>query len=315
MKLPDNLPGWSETKPANKFRLKILVGGLVGLLFEIGGYLLLRGNQTAFGWVMFIGVPTVMGFAITLFTETKWQTFWSILATWTIGIGFLILVKWEGWICCVLATPLLLLFALIGAMLGHNVKVWLLKKNIKIISKFLMLGLAMMFLVGAKTIEKPYLNSRLEVFNSSITVPVTPEEAWDLVKSIERVDTRKPLMLAIGLPVPQSCTLDKEGVGGKRVCYFNQGVIAQEITEWNPPSFMKVKITESTLPGRHWLRFVDASYEFIPQGNKTLVVRMTTISSRLYPHWYWRQFEEYGVQSEHEYILSDLVRRAEPQSK
>ena len=62
MKLPDNLPGWSETKPANKFRLKILVGGLVGLLFEIGGYLLLRGNQTAFGWVMFIGVPTVMSF-------------------------------------------------------------------------------------------------------------------------------------------------------------------------------------------------------------------------------------------------------------
>lgn len=315
MKLPNNPSGWSETKPAKTFRLKMLVGVLVGLLFEIGGYLLLRGNQTAFGWVMFIGVPTVMGFAITLFTETKWQTFWSILATWAIGIGFLILVKWEGWICCVLATPLLLLFALIGAMIGHHVRVWLLKKNIQIISKFLMLGLAMMFLVGAKAVEKPYLNSRLEIFNSSVTVPVTPEKAWDLIKSIECVDTHKPLMLAIGLPVPQSCTLDKEGVGGKRICYFNQGIIAQEITEWNPPNFMKVKITESTLPGRHWLKFVDASYEFIPQGDKTLVARTTTISSRLYPRWYWRQFEEYGVRSEHEYVLSDLVRRAELKSK
>jgi hypothetical protein len=315
MKLPDNPAGWSETKPVKTFRLKILVGVLVGLLFEIGGYLLLRGNQTAFGWVMFIGVPTVMGFAITLFTETKWQTFWSVLATWAIGIVFLLLVEWEGWICCALATPLLLLFALIGALLGHNVRLWLLKKNIKVISKFLMLGLAMMFLVGAKTIEKPYLNSRLEIFNSSVTVHVTPEKAWDLIKSIERVDTHKPLMLAIGLPVPQSCTLDKEGVGGKRICYFNQGIIAQEITEWNPPRFMKVKITESTLPGRHWLKFVDASYEFIPQGDKTLVVRATTISSRLYPRWYWRQFEEYGIQSEHEYVLSDLVRRAEPESE
>jgi hypothetical protein len=78
---------------------------------------------------------------------------------------------------------------------------------------------------------------------------------------------------------------------------------------------MKVKITESTLPGRHWLKFVDASWEFIPQGDKTLAVRKKTISSRLYPRWYWRQFEEYGVQSEHEYVLSVLLRRAELQQK
>ena len=314
MKLPNIPPELPEAKTKG-FRAKILIGVVVGLVFEIGGYYLLRGNQTAFGWVMFIGVPAVMGFAISLFTQTKWQTFWGILLTLVIGIVFLILVKWEGWICCVLASPLLLACAVFGAVIGHNVRAWLLQKNIKIIGRFLMLGSMMVFLVGAKEIEKPYLNSRLEVFNSSVTVSVTPEKEWNLIKSIERVDTHKPLLLAIGLPVPQSCTLDKDGVGGKRICYFNQGIIAQEITEWNPPRFMKVKITESTLPGRHWLKFVDASYEFIPQGDKTLVFRTTTISSRLYPRWYWRQFEEYGVRSEHEYVLSDLVRRAELESK
>jgi hypothetical protein len=314
MKLPNIPPVLPETKTKG-YRLKILIGVVVGLLFEIGGYFLLRGNQTAFGWDMFIGVPTVMGFAISLFTETKWQTFWGILSTLVIGIVFLILLGWEGWICCALASPLLLGFAVIGAIIGYNVRTWLLQKNFRIISKFLMLGFAMVFLVGAKAIEKPHLNSRQEIFISSVVVPGTPEKAWGLIKSIERVDTRKPLLLAIGLPVPQSCTLDKEGVGGKRICYFNQGIIAQEITEWSPPRFMKVKITESTLPGRHWLKFVDASYEFNPQGDKTLVVRTTTISSRLYPRWYWRQFEEYGVRSEHEYVLSDLVRRAGLESK
>lgn len=312
---PQNIPPELTETKSKGFRSKILIGVVVGLFFEIGGYFLLRGSQTAFGWVMFIGVPTVMGFAISLFTQTKWQTFWGILLTFVIGIVFLILVRWEGWICCVLASPLLLAFAVIGAVVGHNVRAWLLQKNIKNISKFLMLGLAMVFLVGAKAIEKPYLNSRVETFISSVSVPVTPEKTWDLIKSIERVDTQKPLMLAIGLPVPQSCTLDKEGVGGKRICYFNQGIIAQEITEWNPPRFMKVKITESTLPGRHWLKFVDASWEFMPQGDKTLVIRTTTIASRLYPRWYWRQFEEYGVRSEHEYVLTDLVRRAELESK
>ena len=314
MKLPNISIELPETQP-KWFRSKILIGVVIGLLFEIGGYFLLRGNQTAFGWVMFIGVPAVMGFAISLFTQTKWQTFWGISLTLVIGIVFLILVKWEGWICCVLASPLLLACAAFGAVIGHNIRVWLLQKNIRIISKFLMLGFAMMFLVGAKAIEEPYLNSRMETFISSVSVPATPEKTWDLIKSIERVDTHKPLMLAIGLPVPQSCTLDKEGVGGKRICYFNQGIIAQEITEWNPPYFMKVKITESTLPGRHWLKFVDASWEFTPQGDRTLAVRTTTISSRLYPRWYWRQFEEYGVRSEHEYVLSDLLRRAGLQQK
>jgi hypothetical protein len=314
MKLPNIQPELPEAKP-KWFRSKILIGVVIGLLFEIGGYFLLRGNQTAFGWVMFIGVPAVMGFAVSLFTQTKWQTFWGILLTLVVGIIFLILVQWEGWICCVLASPLLLACAALGAVIGHNVRTWLLQRNIRIVSKILMLGFAMVFLVGAKAIEKPYLNSRIETFISSVSVPATPEKTWDLIKSIERVDTQKPLMLAIGLPVPQSCTLDKEGVGGKRICYFNQGIIAQEITEWNPPHFMKVKITESTLPGRHWLKFVDASWEFMPQGDKTLAVRTTTISSRLYPRWYWRQFEEYGVRSEHEYVLTDLVRRAELESK
>jgi hypothetical protein len=119
-----------------------------------------------------------------------------------VGIVFLILVKWEGWICGVLALPLLLVCGVLGAVIGHNVRAWLLQKNINVVSKFLMLGFAMVFLVGAKAIEKPYLNSRMETFVSSVSVPATPEKTWDLIKSIERVDTQKPLMLAIGLPVP-----------------------------------------------------------------------------------------------------------------
>jgi hypothetical protein len=68
MKLPNIASDLPEAKP-KWFRSKILIGVLIGLLFEIGGYFLLRENQTAFGWVMFIGVPIVMGFAISLFTQ------------------------------------------------------------------------------------------------------------------------------------------------------------------------------------------------------------------------------------------------------
>ena len=295
MKLPNNPPDGSETKPAKKFRFKLLAGVLVAILFEIGGYLLLREDQAAFGSAMFIAVPLVMGLAIALFTETKKANHLEHCRDAGSGNWVFDLVNWEGWICCVLASPILVVVAVAGALIGHDLRLWLLRKNIKGISKFLMLGLAVIFLVGAKGVEKPYLHPRMEIFNSSVIVPVTPERAWDLIKSMEKVETHKPLLLAMGLPIPQACTLDKEAVGGKRVCYFDQGIITQEITEWNPPHFMKTKITGSTLPGRHWLTFVNASYEFVPQGDQTLVTRTTTISSRLYPRWYWRQFEEYGV--------------------
>lgn len=303
-----------EQKPTGirkHYRPKLLIGLMIGLLFELGGYFLLRGDQTAYGWSMFLAVPFVMGIAIALFSETPWQSFWGIFVALIIGTGFLILVKWEGYLCCILASPILLGCGAFGAVFGNLFRTWIIRKKFPLLAKFLLLGFGILFLAGAKAVEKPYLNARLEVFKTSVLVPATPDKSWSLLKSIEHVDTHKPLLLAVGLPIPQCCTLDREAVGGKRTCYFDQGMIAQEITEWNPPQSLKVKITESTLPGRHWLKFVDASYEFLPQGEKTLVTRTTTISSRLYPRWYWRTFEQYGVQSEHEYVLADLLRRAE----
>ncbi len=83
-----------------------------------------------------------------------------------------------------------------------------------------------------------------------------------------------------------------------------------EITDWQPPKSVAMKITKSTLPGRRWLSFVDANYELIPETDGTRVIRHTTIASRLYPRWYWRPFEAWGVESEHEFVLSSLAKTA-----
>ena len=43
----------------------------------------------------------------------------------------------------------------------------------------------------------------------------------------------KPFLLRTGaLPVPYRCTLEGEGVGGVRTCYFDKGTITQEVTAW-----------------------------------------------------------------------------------
>ncbi len=61
------------------------------------------------------------------------------------------------------------------------------------------------------------------------------------------------------------------------------------------------------MPGRHWLGFENAEYRLQANGHLTLLTRTTTISSHLHPAWYWRRFERLGVESEHDYILQDVV--------
>ena len=92
------------------------------------------------------------------------------------------------------------------------------------------------------------------------------------------------------------------------MCYFDQGNIFQEVTEWQPPERMTIRVIESTLPGRHWLTYVDAGYDLSVSGS--IITRRTTIASRLSPRWYWRPFEQWGVTSEHIYVLSNLKRWA-----
>jgi hypothetical protein len=169
-----------------------------------------------------------------------------------------------------------------------------------------------LFIAAAERVERPFRAAQQrEVFTTETTVAASPERTWELVAQMQMLDGPRPLLLRCGLPTPTHCELDHPGVGGRRVCYFDSGIIAQEVTGWQRPSFMGLRITESTLPGRHWLSFIDASYELFAEGEKTRIVRHTTIGTRLYPRWYWRPLERWGVTSEHEFVFANLRRWTE----
>jgi hypothetical protein len=309
---PPVLAKTPKAKPSKNF-WGVLIGVAVGVLCEIGGYLLMRGDQQEYGSVIFILVPFVTGVVITIFTPQGTRILACVVGTVLLCLSVLIFTGLEGYICCFMALPLVLVGVGLGALIGLGVKERFIKekKNSAQIKMLLLVFMAT-FLVAAKNVEMPLIkNPRYETFEQSVTLPVLPDKAWNLVKSMNRLEATKPFLLKIGLPIPQSCEVDEEAVGGNRVCYFNSGMISQKITEWDFPKSMKVDVIKSTLPGRHWLKFIDAGYDFIPNGNKTIVVRKTTISSHLYPRWYWRPFEEWGVQSEHKYVLSDVLRRAQ----
>lgn len=293
----------------------VLLGTALGVLLQVGGYLLVRGARTEFGWAMFVVVPFVSGFAVAAVVRRAKRILACCLTGGIITFSVMLFIGWEGIVCCAMSLPLVAAGVAIGAFIGYKVRGRFIDKLPDPgKTTLVLLLLCPLFIAAADRVERPFRSvQQQEVFTTEATVTATPERTWDLVAEMHKLDGPRPFLLRCGLPTPTRCELDHAGVGGRRVCYFDSGIIAQEVTAWERPTFMGLRVTDSTLPGRHWLTFVDASYELSAVQQGTRIVRHTTIGTRLYPRWYWRPLERWGVTSEHEFVFANLRRWTEQQ--
>jgi len=288
----------------------VLLGTTIGVLLQLGGYLLVRGALSEFGWVMFVLVPFVSGFAVAAVVRRPKRIVACCITGGIITFSVMLFFGWEGIICCAMSSPLVAAGVALGALLGNWTRGRFIDRlNDPDKTTLLLLLICPVFIAAADRVERPFRAvQRHEVFTTETILAMSPERSWDLVAEMHKLDGPRPFLLRCGLPTPKRCELDHAGVGGRRVCYFDSGIIAQEVTNWQRPTYMGLRVTESTLPGRHWLSFIDASYELTAEGTGTRIVRHTTIGTRLYPRWYWRPLERWGVTSEHEFVFSNLHR-------
>jgi hypothetical protein len=217
----------------------------------------------------------------------------------------LLFIGLEGIICVLMASPILLVGAAVGAVIGTLASTF----GNRMSNFFIPTFAAVSVLLGGQVEDALAPSDRLEEVITTCTVAATPAEVWDALLTMDAVEAPQPLLLRIGLPVPERCTLDGSGVGARRVCYFDSGSIEERITGWEPQRRFEMLVTDCTLPGRHWLHFLSASYSLkeISPG-RTEVTRTTVISSKLRPAWYWQWFERMGVEAEHQYLFDSLTR-------
>jgi hypothetical protein len=288
------------------------LGTLVGFVFMFGGYLLVRGDWKDFGYVVFLLVPFVAGFAVAAVVRRPGRVLACCACGLILTLSVLLFTGLEGYLCCLMASPLIAAGMAVGAVIGYQVRGKIIDKLAEpATATVLLLLICPLFIAAADRFERPIRSvQQREVVTTETTVPGSPDRIWDLVGQMQKLDGPRPFLLQAGLPVPTRCELDRAEIGGRRICYFDAGVITQEITEWRRPEFMGLRVRESTLPGRQWLTFIDASYELSAVGRQTRIVRHTTIGTRLYPRWYWRPLERWGVASEHEFVFSNLQRWA-----
>jgi hypothetical protein len=289
------------------------VGVAVGVTTAMLGYLVSVNAHDSYGLVIFCLLPFLTGFSIAAVVRPKAILAASVVTAAVLIASILIVSGLEGYICVAMAAPIMGLGMGVGAIAGY----FLIgrareRRRLGSMQKALLLLLMPVLMAAAEHVERPLRRGqRIETFTTKIHVKATPEVTWNSLTHISQLSGPKPFLLAIGLPVPTNCSLSAQEVGAERVCGFDQGEIAQRVTECQPKASLRVAITKSTLPGRRWLQFMDAYYELTPTSTGTSLTRYSTIGSRLSPRWYWRGLEAWAVTSEHDYVLANIKRIAE----
>ena len=289
----------------------VVVGGLTAAAFGIGGFYFINDRTGSMGTVLFGLLPVATGFATALVVQGRKLIISSLCLGALICTAILLLTGMEGWVCVLMSSPLIAVGLTIGAFLGALIRRFVIDRvRKKHLATLLMLAVLPFFLMGAnKAEEQSRRTPRFETFTSTLLVDGPRDRVWNQLKTFDQIKGSKGLLMTIGLPVPVSCTMSGEGVGATRTCYFESGHIEERVTEWNPPTSMKFEIIAFDVPGRPWLSFKDASYDLTQEGERTLIMRKTTIISRLSPAWYWRRMEKIGVETEHEYLFEEVKRR------
>lgn len=293
----------------------VVLGILIGTAFGLAGFIFVRiPGSGAMGAVMFFLVPFAAGFGIAMVTPLRTAMIISAWVSLLASLAILVVMRFEGVLCAVLAFPILAASISVGAILGElfrNATEKFGKADLTLRSVILVVMPLMVY--GGHRVEMVTLtHPRQETVTSTIRLDVPPEQVWPNLHTIDTVAGRKSLLMYFGLPIPVRCVTNGTAAGAKRTCYFDHGYIEETVLEWSPPSHMRLSIDRTNMPGRHWLRFEGAEYDLRRDGYATELTRTTTITSNLYPVWYWRPFERWGVASEHEYLFSDLARRFAP---
>jgi hypothetical protein len=288
-----------------------IISVLVGFLYGLFGFFVMSASHGAMGGGLFIFLPVVVGATLAVLTPRPFKGVVILSGGIALLLCLLSLIslKLEGLLCALLAFPIIFVSLMIGVGVGIIIRNLVRPSGSVGSNCFILLTVPALIFGGHRVEVKNFGQPRTQSVTTTIHLEAKPEQVWANIQSLDKLEGKKPILMYVGLPIPQRCVLKGTAVGSKRICYFDQGFIEETILEWDPPHGMRLSIDRTNMPGRHWLSFEGAEYDLQPDATGTTITRTTTIRSNLSPAWYWAPFENYGVASEHTYLLRDLALR------
>jgi len=289
---------------------RLFIAAIATFLLCTLGFTLFHFELVGLGYTFFIVVPLCIGYSLGIKLDWGISLVIAVMIGLTLFFFLLLTAGFEGLVCVIMLLPIFIPVVLIGILIGYNLRKRSLKADKKNIIKISLYPLIVLLFSGGieHFFSNKFENAKVE---STIYLPYEASTVYDFIKSVDTLAGKRSLLMNLGLSVPQKCVLEKEEVGAKRTCYFENGTIEEKVTDIKRGEYIKMKVTNYDLPGFKWLKFDDAIYLFTQEGDSTRLTRITTYQSQLKPRIYWEFWERQAIEAQHEYVLNDLKRRLE----
>ncbi len=295
------------------------------VVFAVATVALFTQTRANYTWALFLGVPFAMGmfsaawahrFGCASFGDVAWVTGLSLLAT---SAG-LLTVGVEGLACIVMAAPLAIPPAFLGAFLTHLSLKHARARRGGVIVSALVLAPAMTFLPAAA----PTLP-----VESHLEIAAPPQVVWKNVIQFPDLPEPTEWFFRAGLAYPKRARIDGRGPGAIRYCEFSTGPFVEPIRIWDEPHLLRFSVTSNPEPMREispynihpahlngYFNSRQGQFLLTPlPGGRTLLSGTTWYQQKLWPQMYWRTWSDSIVHRIHLRVLNHIKDLSEAEER
>ena len=279
-----------------------------------------------YGWALFVSLPFVLGLvSAVLATAHGDQPTATVLATAagaTMLAGLaLVLLSLEGVICLIMALPLALPLAAIGALTAQALR-WMQHAG-----AFFGIGVLVPALLAGELFGGP--SADLHRVTTHVVVAAPPQVVWRHVVSFPPLPAPDDLSFRLGVAYPVGAEIDGRGAGAIRRCRFSTGDFVEPITTWDKPKRLAFDVLAQPAPMKElspygavhaphltgFLRSERGEFRLVPlQGGRTMLIGTTWYRNRMWPADYWTLWSDVIIQRIHRRVLEHVQRLAEGRS-
>lgn len=289
-----------------------------------------------YGYALFQGLPAAGGFlSVLLFSGPARQTF--LRGVWLgllpLGGGALLFFStgFEGAVCLVMAAPVMIVFAVIGAAVAVfflSIVTWVIDRVSAIGCrsekgpKANTTALVLIPLLIALSVEPRILpQAPTRMVYSSVVVHGDIAKVWDVVIAFPEIIAAPGGLFEYGIAYPIRATIEGTGVGAIRRCTFNTGDFVEPITAWEAPHRLAFDVVENPLPMKEWSLWGEidtphlhgfmvsehGQFALTEQADGTVLLEGTTwYHQNLWPNAYWGALSDQIIHQIHGRVLEHI---------
>ena len=295
-------PTQFKNKPTNikAFQYGLLTVVIIGLL----AYRLLLFTQQEQSALLFVGIPVLLSFLVVGSKPSKSYVL-SIYKAITLCCLLLLVFAIEGIVCVLMAAPLLYGIGGLIGIIFDGIRAGLQRRKLKLTVIPLLL---LMSLEG--TFPEFHFPREQEVVVEK-TLNISSQQVLPLLAEGPKLDQKKPWLLNIGFPQPQSISGEGLALGSTWKIHMaggegKPGDLIVQVTE-KSENHLKTDIIQDTSHINHWLTWHDVTYHWQAlDENQTKLSMKIRFRRDLSPSWYFTPIEQFWVGIAGEHFLNSI---------